>query len=114
MIPRDDEPHYQQELLVLKSQRIIRTTTRIMQYSQAICIDQIGGQPPCCHWIVLPLQDTTQHVVRVQLMPKAPHTTDRKPFEALNVDVHLEQQGPHVYVYAAGLMSTGHSPTIGL
>ena len=95
------EPHYQQDL-VLKSQRIIRTTTGIMQYSQTICIDQIGGQPQ--HDTTSTAVATPKYVVRVQLLPDAPQTTDRKPFEALSVYVHLEQQGPHVHVYAAGLM----------
>lgn len=82
--------YYQQDL-VLRSQRIIRSHTGVMRYSQTITIDKIGHENYC---------------VSIRLDPKQQPSdaTDRKPFESLSVYVGLQQQGDDVNIYAAGVM----------
>ena len=84
----DGEAYYQQDL-VLRSQRVIRSHTGVMRYSQRIVVDKIGQENYC---------------VAIQLMPDDQATTDRKPFNALNVYVSLQQNGNDVSIYAAGIM----------
>ena len=97
------EPYYQQDL-VLKSQRVIRSHTGIMRYSQKITIDKIGDNDDD--------DDTAEkYCVSIQLLDPSTHpgaaattTTLRKPFDALSVYVNLEQHAENVHIYAAGLM----------
>jgi hypothetical protein len=81
---------YHQDL-VLRSQRVIKSQTGIMRYSQRIAIDKIGDQ---------------NYTVMVHLDPKhqSRSTTDKKPFESLSVYVGLEQKNKNVHIYAAGVM----------
>lgn len=81
---------YQQDL-VLRSQRIIRSHTGIMRYSQQILIDKIGDD---------------NYAVLVHLDPKhqTSQATSKKPFESLSVYVGLQQRGNDVSIYAAGVM----------
>ena len=82
------DAYYRQDL-VLRSQRIIRSHTGVMRYSQRIVVDQIGKDNYC---------------VSVQLLEDPSTTTDRKPFDALQVYVALQQKGKDVCIYAAGIM----------
>ena len=83
-------PYYQQDL-VLHSQRVIRSHTGIMKYSQRITVDQIG-------------EGAGDYCVSVKLDPSEP-TTPKKPFEKLNVYVSLkETDDGNVDIYAAGIM----------
>lgn len=80
---------YRQDL-VLKSQRIIKSQTGIMRYSQTITIDKIGEK---------------NYTVLVKLDPKQQSgSTTHKPFDSLNVYVGLEQKDKDVHIYAAGVM----------
>jgi hypothetical protein len=82
--------YYQQEL-VLRSQRIIRSHTGLMRYSQTISIDKIGDENYC---------------VSIRLDPdeQQSNATARKPFDSLSVYVGLQQKGDDVIIYAAGVM----------
>jgi hypothetical protein len=84
----DPEAYYQQDL-VLHSQRVIRSHTGIMKYSQRISIDKIGQSSYC---------------VSIRLDPSAKTTTTQKPFEKLSVYVGLRENGQNVDIYAAGIM----------
>lgn len=84
------EKCYQQDL-VLKSQRIIRSQTGIMRYSQIITIDKIG-------------HDSYSVLVHLDPDRQGSKTTTKKPFEALSVYVGLQQNGKNVDIYAAGVM----------
>jgi len=119
------KPFYQQDL-VLKSQRIIRSHTGIMRYSQKITIDQVGGDDDDDHHQhhhhhqggrkrngnnQRGGRSNHKYCVSVQLMdPVASSrssrttTTLRKPFDVLDVYVNLEPSGNNVNIYAAGLM----------
>lgn len=82
---------YHQDL-VLRSQRVIKSQTGVMRYSQRITIDKIGDQ---------------NYTVMVQLDPKHQSkstTTSKKPFDSLSVYVGLEQRDKDVHIYAAGVM----------
>lgn len=81
---------YQQDL-VLHSQRIIRSHTGVMRYSQIITIDKIGDENYC---------------VSIRLDPEQQQSdaTARKPFDSLSVYVGLQQNGDDVNIYAAGVM----------
>jgi hypothetical protein len=82
---------YHQDL-VLRSQRVIKSQTGVMRYSQRITIDKIGDQ---------------NYTVMVQLDPKHQSkstTTSKKPFDSLSVYVGLEQKDKDVHIYAAGVM----------
>jgi len=81
------EAHYVQDLKI-HSQRIIRTCTGVMRYSQRISVDKIG-RGHCAAFVTLD--------------PEQPSST-RKPFEALSVYVGLTQKGDDVQIYAAGVM----------
>ena len=80
------EAHYVQDLKI-HSQRIIRTCTGVMRYSQRISVDKIG-RGHCAAFVTLD--------------PEQPSST-RKPFEALSVYVGLTQKGDDVQIYAAGV-----------
>lgn len=84
--PKDGEPCYQQAL-VLHSQRVIRSSTGVMRYSQRIVVDKIGRG---------------NYAVLVTLDPDVP-STPKKPFNTLCVYVGLEQEGPDVRIYASGV-----------
>jgi hypothetical protein len=110
--------------LVLHSQRIIRTRTGIMRYSQKISIDQIGGgddhdddddqedgsatrstskNPNYC--VSIRLADLGDHQETTTTdSTTTTSTTELKPFEFLSVQVGLEQKGSDVHITAAGLM----------
>eukprot|EP00980_Cylindrotheca_fusiformis_P003360 scaffold747_cov120-Cylindrotheca_fusiformis.AAC.16 len=81
---------YQQDLL-LQSQRVIRSHTGVMKYSQEILIDKIGD-------------DNYAVLVRLDPRKQMEHTTAKKPFESLSVYVGLQQRGKDVDIYAAGVM----------
>ena len=78
--------YYQQDISLL-SQRVIRSHTGPMSYSQTITVDKVGRKNFC---------------VSVLLDPNCPATA-RKPFESLDVYVGLEQQQDDVRIYAAGV-----------
>ena len=78
--------YYQQDIKLL-SQRVIRSKTGPMSYSQQIHVDKIGAQGYSCF---------------VELDPNCPATV-RKPFESLSVYVGLQQEGEDVRIYAAGV-----------
>jgi hypothetical protein len=82
--------YYQQDL-VLRSQRIIRSHTGVMRYSQTITIDKIGDENYC---------------VSIRLDPDEQQSdaTASKPFDSLSVYVGLQQKGDDVNIYAAGVM----------
>ena len=80
------EPYVRQDL-VLHSQRIIRSHTGVMRYSQRITVDKIGSRNYCSF---------------VELDPEVP-STPKKPFNSLGVYVGLEQDGEDVRIYAAGV-----------
>lgn len=80
---------YQQDL-VLRSQRIIRSHTGVMRYSQTITIDKIGKD----NFTVLIYMDPIHQT----------YATKKKPFESLSVYVSLKQNGENVDIYAAGVM----------
>lgn len=84
--------YYEQDL-ILHSQRIIRSHTGIMRYSQIILIDKIGKDG---------------YSVLVSLDPQSQNenmsATKKRPFESLYVYVNLKQNGDNVDIYAAGLM----------
>jgi hypothetical protein len=82
--------YYQQDL-VLRSQRIIRSHTGIMRYSQNILIDKIG-------------HDSYTVLVRLDPQQQPASATSKKPFESLSVYVGLQQRGNDVDIYAAGVM----------
>ena len=82
--------YYQQDL-VLRSQRIIRSHTGIMRYSQIITIDKIGP-------------DSYAVLVRLDPEQQKASATTKKPFESLSVYVGLQQKGDNVDIYAAGVM----------
>lgn len=82
--------YYQQDL-VLRSQRIIRSHTGIMRYSQILTIDKIGN-------------DSYSVLVRLDPEQQTASTTRKRPFESLSVYVGLQQKGENVDIYAAGLM----------
>ena len=86
-LKKDGRGKYYQQDLELLSQRVIRSKTGPMSYSQTIEIDRIGKHNYCAH---------------VQLDPNLPASA-RKPFESLNVYVGLEQRGDDVHIYAAGI-----------
>jgi hypothetical protein len=97
--------YYYQQDLVLKSQRVLTSHTGIMKYSQRIQINRIlvgnnGGQ---------------DYTVSVRLLPPPSTTTDTttttrlKPFESLEVYVGLQQRGPDVTIYAAGIMQVNRN-----
>ena len=86
-LKKDGRGKYYQQDLELLSQRVIRSKTGPMSYSQTIAIDRIGKHNYCAH---------------VQLDPNLPASA-RKPFESLNVYVGLEQRGDDVHIYAAGV-----------
>ena len=81
-----EEPHYEQDIW-LHSQRVIRSHTGPMRYTQRIRVDQVGK---------------SSYAVLVDLAQRQT-TTVRKPFESLNVYVGLEQRGKDVHIYAAGV-----------
>lgn len=83
---RGDEPYYRQDLL-LHSQRVIRSRTGVMQYSQRIRVDKIGAENYCAF---------------VQLDAHEASTV-KKPFNSLSVYVGLQQEGENVKIYAAGV-----------
>ena len=78
---------YRQDLVLL-SQRVIRTKTGPMSYSQTITVDRVGKG---------------NYNALVQLDAEA-SSSARKPFESLSVYVGLAQEGDNVHVYAAGVM----------
>jgi hypothetical protein len=80
------DPYYQQDL-VLHSQRVIRSHTGVMRYSQRITVDKIGAENYCA---------------LVQLDP-GEASTAKKPFNSLCVYVGLQQEGKDVKIYAAGV-----------
>ena len=82
--------YYEQDL-VLRSQRVIRSHTGIMRYTQTITIDKIGP-------------DNYSVIVRLDPANKRPSFTSKKPFESLSVYVGLQQHGDDVGIYAAGVM----------
>jgi hypothetical protein len=82
--------YYQQDL-VLRSQRIIRSHTGVMRYSQTITIDKIGDENYCVS-------------IRLDPEQQPSDATDRKPFDSLSVYVGLQQKGDDVNIYAAGVM----------
>ena len=88
---RKDYGKYYQQDLVLRSQRIIRSHTGIMKYSQIITIDKVGRDG---------------YVVLVHLDPEKQNAsaTAKKPFDSLSVYVGLEQMGDDAHIYAAGVM----------
>ena len=83
---RGGDSYYQQDIKLL-SQRVIRSHTGPMSYSQRVTIDQIGARHFCCH-------------VRID---HEQSSSARKPFENLQVFVGLQQVGDDVHIYAAGL-----------
>ena len=85
--PRGRDAYYQQDLKI-HSQRVIRSHTGIMRYSQRITIDKIGRNAYCAF---------------VQLDPEQ-LSTAKKPFNSLSVYVGLQQDGDDVKIYAAGIM----------
>ena len=84
--PKGGEPYIRQDL-VLHSQRIIRSHTGVMRYSQRITVDKVGSGNFCAF---------------VELDPQVP-STPKKPFNSLSVYVGLQQQGADVRIYAAGV-----------
>jgi hypothetical protein len=82
--------YYQQDL-VLRSQRIIRSQTGIMRYSQTITIDRIG-------------KDNYSVLVRLDPEQQQASSTSKKPFESLSVYIGLQQKGEDAAIYAAGVM----------
>lgn len=82
----DRELYYRQDL-VLHSQRVIRSCTGVMQYSQRIRVDKVGGGNYCA---------------LVELDPEEKSTV-KKPFNSLSVYVGLQQMGDDVKIYAAGV-----------
>ena len=80
-------PPYIRQDLVLHSQRVIRSHTGVMRYSQRITVDKIGSG---------------NFVAFVELDPEVP-STEKKPFNSLAVYVGLEQVGKDVAIYAAGV-----------
>jgi hypothetical protein len=87
----DDSGAYYQQDLVLRSQRIIRSHTGVMRYSQTITIDKIGDENYCVS-------------IRLDPEQQQSNATDRKPFDSLSVYVGLQQKGDDVNIYAAGVM----------
>ena len=86
MRPKGGDPRYRQDL-VLHSQRIIRSHTGVMKYSQRIRVDRIGRGNYCAF---------------VDLDPDVT-STPKKPFNSLSVYVGLQQQGSDVRIYASGV-----------
>jgi len=83
--------NYYQQDLTLHSQRIIRSHTGIMKYTQILLIDKIGEDS---YSVLVKLADPNQDY----------NTTKKKPFDSLFVYVNLQQNGDNVDIYAAGLM----------
>jgi len=81
------ELRYRQDM-VLRSQRVLASTTGVMAYSHSIAVDAIGRGDYCA---------------LVEIDPDVPGT-ERRPFDSLSVYVSLTQEGPDVRVYAAGVM----------
>jgi hypothetical protein len=90
---RNDSGAYYQQDLVLRSQRIIRSHTGVMRYSQTITIDQIGDENYCVSILLADPEQQTKS-----------NATDNKPFDSLSVYVSLQQKGDDVHIYAAGVM----------
>ena len=86
MKQKGGEQCYSQDL-VLHSQRIIRSHTGVMRYSQRITVDKIGSGNYCAF---------------VELDPDKAMTAKR-PFNSLAVYIGLEQQGKDVRIYASGV-----------
>jgi hypothetical protein len=85
----NDKNDYQQDL-VLHSQRVLTRRTGLMKYSQVVQVDRINGNEYC---VSVRLLDQHQQ-----------QTATMRPFDALDVYVHLKPQGNDVSIYAAGVM----------
>lgn len=80
------KPYIRQDL-VLHSQRVIRSHTGVMRYSQRITVEKVG---------------LGNFNAFVELDPDVP-STPKKPFNSLFCYVSLQQQGNDVRIYAAGV-----------
>jgi hypothetical protein len=108
----EEEPReYYQQDLVLHSQRVIRSSTGEMRYSQQIDIDKISDEKSDSksnYSVSVTLidpryEDQQQQSTTPTTTLPIITTTEKKPFEKLSVYVGLQQQDNDVRIYAAGL-----------